>query len=236
MVAAMRNPVPAVVVILLAVAAPIAGAQCVECPPDATLEDEPNCGLNDAGVPDDYVNGGCNSPEPRFTPIELGQTICGTTAVNTDTGARDTDWYELVLTGETRYLWIVTGEYRMLSGIVNNAGVPDCAEAHCFHIFKERDACEEARYAAVYQPGTYWLYVAPFFQDEAACEFGYTITVTEVAPADFNFDGIVGHIDFEWMMIAWGPCPTDIPCFADLDGDGMVGVTDFLILLAAWNE
>jgi hypothetical protein len=235
MVAAMRNPALTVVLIWLTVAVPaaISGAQCVECPPDATLENEPNCGLNDAGVPDDYVNGGCNFPEPRFTQIEVGQTICGTTAVDTITGARDTDWYELVLTEETDVAWVVTAEYRTLIGIVDNGGVPDCAEASCFLTYGEWGDCWPAGVGAVLPPGTWWLYVAPFFQDEAACEFGYTVTAREWVRADFNWDGIVGHTDFAILMNRWGHCPD---CPTDLDGDGHVGVTDFLILLAAWNE
>ena len=81
-------------------------------------------------------------------------------------------------------------------------------------------------------PGTWWLYVAPFFQDEAACEFGYRATAVVWAPADFNADGIVDHADFAMLMDTWGPCAG---CPTDLDGDGMVGVTDFLILLASWT-
>jgi hypothetical protein len=234
MVAAMRSPAPAVVLIWLAVAAPIAGAQCVECPPDAILENEPNCGLNEAGVPDDFVNGGCNFPEPRFTPIEVGQTICGTVAVDTVTGARDTDWYELVITEQSPSIWNVTAEVRVLTGFVQTWGVPDCADASCLiGGGREWDACERAMGGVNFVPGTYWFYVAPFFQDEAACEFAYTITFMEWLPADLNWDGSVDHDDFALLMETWGPCPG---CPSDLDGDGMVGITDFLILLASWNE
>jgi hypothetical protein len=232
MVAAMRSPALAVVVIWHAAAAPVPGVPYVECPPDATLEDEPNCGLNDAGVPDDYVNGGCNGSEARFTSIVMGETVCGTTAVNTDTGARDTDWYELVLAEETHVMWVVRAEARMLSGIVDNAGVPDCAGADCFVAYEEASQCVTAHASAVLPPGTWWLYIAPFFQDEADCEFGYTATALVRVPADVNLDGVVDHIDFAILMGTWGPCPD---CPTDLDDDGLVGVTDFLILLASWS-
>jgi len=230
MVAAMRNLALTVIVTSIAAAA---SAQCVDCPPDATLEDEPNCGLNDAGVPDDFVNGGCNSPEPRFISIVLEETVCGLTAMNTDTGARDTDWYELVLTEETHVIWRVVPENRVFIGIVDNGGVPDCAEASCFLTRAEGGLCFPQIATAVLPPGTWWLYVAPFFQDEAACEFAYTATALVRVPADFNLDGIVGHTDFSFLMGTWGPCPG---CPTDLDSDGMVGVTDFLILLASWSE
>lgn len=222
--------------IWLAPPATAPAGSCVDCPPDAILEDEPNCGLNDDGVPDDFVNGGCNGAAPLFTPIALGQTVCGTTAVDTVTGARDTDWYELVLTEETHVIWIVTAEHGVLTGIVDNGGVPDCAEVSCFVVYGERAPCWPGPVSAVLPPGTWWFYTAPLFQDESACDSGYTATAVIRVPADLNADGDVNQVDFWWLLDAWGPCPKTGLCTADLDDDDDVGVTDFLILLALWPD
>jgi hypothetical protein len=209
---------------------------CADCRPDATPEGEPNCGLDEEGLPDDFVNGGCNIPEPLFTPVNLGETVCGTTAADPVTGARDTDWYELVLAEETFVTWLVAAEFRSLIGIVDNGGVPDCSDVSCFIAYTEAAGCQDAVVSARLAPGTWWLYVAPFFQDEGACEFAYTASVVARAPADLDADGEVGMIDFVILLGAWGPCP-ELPaaCLADLDSDGAVGITDVLGLLAAWG-
>jgi hypothetical protein len=82
--------------------------------------------------------------------------------------------------------WVVSAEFRTLIGIVDNGGVPDCAEARCFLAFAQAAACWEKPLSRRLPPGTWWFYVAPFFQDEGTCEFGYTVTVTAPSPADLN--------------------------------------------------
>ena len=60
----------------------------------------------------------------------------------------------------------------------------------------------------------------------------------EVCPvADINHDGVVGFVDFQLLLGAWGPCPEPcLPsCGADIDGDCQVGILDFLILLGSWG-
>ncbi len=54
--------------------------------------------------------------------------------------------------------------------------------------------------------------------------------------ADIDCDGVVGILDFLFVLGNWGPCP-DPPatCPADLDGDGVVGINDFLIVLGSWG-
>jgi hypothetical protein len=55
-------------------------------------------------------------------------------------------------------------------------------------------------------------------------------------PADLNFDGTVGILDFLILLKSWGPCPNPPEaCPGDIDGDGTVGVLDFLTLLANWG-
>ena len=231
-------PCDALVLLVLSLAVtPVVSGQCPECGPDAISEEEPNCGLNAAGEYDDFVNGGCFAVEPQFTPIELGQTLCGTAAMNTTTGVRDTDWYELVLAEETELIWFFSAEFRSLIGVVDNAGVPDCADAHCFLTggevrtsFPPDDDCYPGRITVLLPAGTWWFFVAPIFEDEVACEFQYTSRVVERLPADLNGDGVVTHEDLDYLIWAWGINWPD----ADLDGDGTVGILDLLLLLALW--
>ena len=209
---------------------------CADCPDGATLEDEPNCGLGDDGLPDDFINGGCNSTEPVFSSIADSETVCGVTASNPDTGARDTDWYEFVLTEPRIVTWLVTAEFRTLIGIVDNGGIADCTDVDCFVTFTETAECQENYVSALLGSGTWWVYVAPFFQDEADCEFPYTATLLTLQPADLNGDGVVDSSDLLILLAFWGPCP-DPPtaCTPDLDFDGNVGASDLLILLSSWG-
>ncbi len=57
------------------------------------------------------------------------------------------------------------------------------------------------------------------------------------APGDVDEDGVVGWLDFQALLAAWGPCaaPCVPACAADLDGDGTVGILDFLALLLNWD-
>lgn len=214
----------------------ITSSSCADCLDGAIQENEPNCGLDAAGQPDDFVNGGCNTAGAFFGPIAAGETVCGTTAANPATAARDTDWYELVISEESFVTWFVSAESRMLIGIVDNGGVPECSGVNCFLVYTEVAACQGAAVSAVLGPGIWWFYVAPFIQDADACEFGYTATVLTRAPADLDADGEVGIVDFIILLGAWGACPAGpAACPADLDGDGAVGITDLLALLAAWG-
>ena len=79
------------------------------CPPGATLEGEPVCS-------DDYedtYNGGCDSDPPIFQPLAVGEVVCGETGLYEYQGefCRDTDWYEIVVTGIVGIEWYVEGEF-----------------------------------------------------------------------------------------------------------------------------
>ncbi len=209
---------------------------CADCPDGATQEGEPNCGLGDDGLPDDFVNGGCNSTEPVFSPIADSETVCGVTASNPDTGARDTDWYEFVLTEPRIVTWLVTAEFRTLIGLVDNGGIADCTDVICFVTSTETASCQDRYVSALLGPGTWWAYVAPFFQDEGDCQFSYTATLLTVRPADLNGDGVVDSHDVLILLAFWGPCPEPpAACSPDLDFNGVVGASDLLLLLADWG-
>lgn len=211
-------------------------SDCGACTDGATQEGESNCGLGENGLPHDFVNGGCNSQVPVFMSMTDGETICGSTASNPFTGARDTDWYQLVLTERRIVTWLVNAEFRTQFGIVDNSGVADCEAVSCFLKFTESAACQASHVSAMLDQGTWWFFVAPFFQDEGACESDYTATIITILPADLNGDGTVNTSDLLILLGSWGPCP-DQPnlCAPDLDGDGEVDVNDLAILLNSWD-
>ncbi|MHC4333188.1 MAG: proprotein convertase P-domain-containing protein [Planctomycetota bacterium] len=126
----------------------------ISCPID---ENEPNC-----GVPDTF-NGGCNIIPPAFSPIELGDTYCGT--ASWDGGTRDTDWYEVVVTEETTFTWTVEADFHVLMGLVETipVGSDDCADLTGGLVYFEFGVpCEVVSVTTdVMPPGTYWFFVAP---------------------------------------------------------------------------
>ena len=220
----------ALLVILLAVT-PVYG-HCPECGPTGISENEPNCGLDEAGGYDDFVNGGCGGLEPRFTSIEIGQTICGTVAMNTTTGVRDTDWFELVLTEQTHLVWHFSAEFRAQVGVVDNGGVPDCADVKCYLAAFEEYPCIPVSHEMFLDPGTWWFHVAPMFHDGIACDLRYTFQIVRQPAGDVNGDGVVNEFDLKVLLHFWEIGQYYSP--ADLDYDGTIGIRDLLLLLELW--
>jgi probable HAF family extracellular repeat protein len=80
-------------------------------------------------------------------------------------------------------------------------------------------------------------------QGQIACEgtdqsgdiVGLVLTPVAVSPGDLTCDGHVLADDFQALLEAWGPCPPEGNCLADLDGDGIVGIIDLLALLGNWG-
>ncbi len=87
------------------------------CPPEAALENEP-CG--------DDTNGGCGMDPPQFEPLACTETVCGT--IWAEDGLRDTDWYEVVVTEPTSFVWTAQAEFPVMIGLVETdpAGSGDC--------------------------------------------------------------------------------------------------------------
>jgi len=46
---------------------------------------------------------------------------------------------------------------------------------------------------------------------------------------------VVNLTDLLILLSAWGPCPAEGECPADIDGDDDVGTPDLIRLLAAWG-
>jgi len=139
----------------------------IDCPPGATPEPEADCGL-----PDDTVNGGCNSTPYVFSPISCGQVICGSAGASG--GTRDTDWYEFTLTEQTEVTWRVTPGFTAMSAILDNGsgGPPNCP-SHYAAFYEFLDAGVEGALTACLPAGTWWTFVAPASYDDVACGVEY---------------------------------------------------------------
>ncbi|MBU0507203.1 T9SS type A sorting domain-containing protein, partial [bacterium] len=120
----------------------------IECPAGAIQENEGTCqwGAND----------GCNTAPPSSMHIECGAIICGTIATFGDT-LRDTDFYHIILTQQTRVIWTVRAEFPVSVAI---AGVgPDCSSLPVYD-FQVGDTCTSVTASACLDPGEYWLFVS----------------------------------------------------------------------------
>lgn len=60
-----------------------------------------------------------------------------------------------------------------------------------------------------------------------------TLTVTPLAPADLNQDGVVNTLDLGILLSFWGPVGV-FPA-ADINGDGTINSLDLGILLSSWT-
>lgn len=145
----------------------------VTCPGGGFFENEAGC-----GVPTDTTDGGCNSTPPVFLPIACGQTVCGTGAW--DGTNRDTDWYELTLTQPQLVTWSAYAEFDVqLIILQQDPNFPPCG-GYIQHALGTAGAFQTASVSAVLGAGTYWLFVAPDFNQPpfpCAPPNAYTATV-----------------------------------------------------------
>lgn len=200
----------------------------VICPDGSTPEGEPTC-------QDNYIdlhNGGCLADKVHFSPISLGETICGETGIfnNGQDNVPEFDWYQVEVPRAMEITWTMQSESTIGTWILDgNFGCPgevltQSAATECF----------EFTIAADVEPGIYWLVVATVaFTDESICGAKYTATAgPALCPADLDSDGNVGTSDLLILLGQWGSDPGGPP---DIDGDGTVGTSDLLILLANWG-
>ncbi len=124
-----------------------------ECPPGAIPEGEP-CGAD--------TNEGCNLVPHQYTPVSCGDTICGT--VWAQGGARDTDWFELDLTGFDESVLIT---WSVKSSIPLNAFI---IHHQCPPIVVSSDVGCQASTSYCFEPGIYTVFVAPVALNHYACD------------------------------------------------------------------
>ncbi len=130
-----------------------------ECSAGATPEGEP-CGAD--------TNGGCNSLPPIFGSISCGEAICGDAWAAA--GVRDTDWYEITITGPTEVAFSISNIVPMVIGIVDTGGVPDCGLASTLLPVEVAPFCGSASFTTcIRKPGTYWFFAAPNAFDGFPC-------------------------------------------------------------------
>ncbi|MCK5838677.1 MAG: hypothetical protein KAG99_02460 [Bacteroidales bacterium] len=125
----------------------------VDCPSFGIPEGEP-CGSD--------LNGGCNMGTPAFTPVSLGQLICGNTWL--DGGLRDTDWFELNLAaGETVTMTLFCNAALTDFGFAEQTvpGVPGCGNiTWTLNPFATAPANTETSVVIpIAGPGTYYFFV-----------------------------------------------------------------------------
>ncbi len=139
----------------------------VTCPTPNVPETEP-CGQN--------TNGGCQATPNVFEQIACDTTICG--SLWADDGARDTDWFRLVLTAPRYLIFTLHTEVPTLTGFF------DTREANCAYLYglwrnTEDCAAQPDSWTWVYpsgQPvlweaGTYWWTLWP--DDDEGIFYGY---------------------------------------------------------------
>ncbi len=124
----------------------------IACPPGAISDSEDTCLTG--------VNEGCNTDPISSTPIDCNASVCGTifTYVAADgTPTRDTDFFRLVLTQQTRVTWIVFAGFPAAAAITGISG--DCNSVPVFD-FASGEACQAITASACLDAGEYWLFVS----------------------------------------------------------------------------
>lgn len=154
-------------------------AECVpcrvECPPDA---------IDEAEICGEDTNGGCNGDPndpnfPMFDRITCGDTVCGTSWF--DGSLRDTDWYEVVVSEPTVLTLTAEAEFDMLVGFLEQTycGVTGC-DNFTGSVSPNAivDKCVEGVVTTeCLWPGTYYVFVAPQFNDDVDCPAIYTLSL-----------------------------------------------------------
>lgn len=175
------------------------------------------------GVSTDTTNGGCNSSPPVFTPINCGQTVCGSYAF--DLAVRDTDWFAFTTLCEGTIDWTVTGQDLMDVAILELA--PDCNNIIVRDFVSSTVLCAPitATYANA-PPGRYVAFAAPSFG-------------SFVIPCNNQYQGALAYTGGPFqsclgnLLSVFGRCqgqPGYDPAY-DYNKDGCINQIDLGILL-----
>ncbi len=151
----------------------------VDCPAGGGTESEP-CG--------DETNDGCDMlPDPaQFEPLGCDETVCGT--IWADAGERDTDWYEVQVTDDSRLTLSAEAEFPLVIGLVPTR---PCGSDACEDVvgtsldpYALGGECDLISVTTPCLPaGTYWLFVSHQAFSGRPCDgnndYYVTLTCTE---------------------------------------------------------
>jgi hypothetical protein len=150
---------------------PCAWGTDIVCPAGAIPESE-TCGAD--------ANGGCNmaaGTETWETVPSSGGTFCGTTWA--DGESRDTDWFQLVLTGASTVTLTANSDREIYYGMVETTtpGSPTCATlTGLITPGNHAGPCSETSVdLGMLNPGTYWILVEMTVTDGFPCNNHYWI-------------------------------------------------------------
>jgi len=150
----------------------------IDCPPDALLEEEPDC--HDEYV-DDF-NGGCNSEPAVFSVLEgtldgSAFDVCGTSGTFACGGSscRDTDWYELNVCETSTITFECLADFPLRIFVIHGTG--GCNDPA---ILADDTASpfEMATLSQTLDIGVYWFWVGPDQFTDVPCGAEYVFTIT----------------------------------------------------------
>jgi hypothetical protein len=180
-----------------------------ECATNQEGAFDPDCGLD---AVDDDPDGGCNNTSEGFFPITCTSQVCGTFAWDGTT--RDTDWFELDLTGaggNTEVTMSVVAERNVTFGFIQGPGDGVCANITGFiSPAATGTPCVAESVSICLPPGTWWFFVAPTISDN---------------PAAF----LCGDADTSYYA-TWScgtPCDTAVGACCLSDGNCVEGADEF---------
>lgn len=194
-------------------------------PPDAIIENEPNC-----GVPVDNYNGGCHSPTNSAVTVPIGATIVGS-VVDDIASVFDTDTYEFVLPwpggNVTVQAWAEFPVYAVIDDL--NCESPLLAVGLS-------DGCEPATASLLaLPPGTHRLLVTSF-PSVLPCGSQYVATIKHCpCPGDLDGDCTVSTSDLVIFLSRFGRTGQAPYSPGDLNNDRKVDTADLVLFLSRFG-
>jgi hypothetical protein len=194
-------------------------------------EDYDCTGLDDEGegwTMDDTVNGGCNSEPPVWMPLDTPGELCGSfyTYNNGETDSRDTDWYEVLLFGDS---YLTVEAFSCATTAYSVALYNGTCDAPVQIAWHDGDAFGEVGFTSDCLPaGTYWVIVLPNvftgMDDEVAYHLAVDAQLCEVIECeDYDCTGLDDEGEGYSMVDNFnGGCNSDPAVFSDLDAPGEI--------------
>jgi chitodextrinase len=176
--------------------------------PIGPCEDYDCTGLDEEGegwTMDDTVNGGCISDPNVWMPLDVPGEICGTfyTYNNGETDSRDTDWYEVLLFGDS---YLTVEAFSCATTTYSVALYNGTCDAPVQIAWMDGDAFGEVGFTSECLPaGTYWVIVLPNvftgISEETAYYLNVSVTTLNltgtIATEPFNH---AGSLPADWTV------------------------------------